>query len=266
MQHHPPCGRRSLQRASISTLVALAASALFGGCGSEPAEATPLTESQTIGDGVSRDETEGRLAAPERSDALGHALAGHALGIGVALGAPSRLQLEAAAGEYTYGLAPAVADGAPPAPLPDDPAARDVPRRMQVGGGAQLRLGVASSRVRITAPDSPAGVRLAPVAGPGGFASWGPGVASGEAVVYASPDGQAAVVQSASAKGLKEDIVLTRSLGDALRFTWDLELDEGLEARLGDDGSIGIYGAPGVLAGAIEIGDDKSRALLDNAR
>ncbi len=213
-------------------------------------------------------EVDKTLPAPRDLGQLDRALAGPALGIGVALGAPSRLQLEAAAGEYIFGFGPAVAaDDAPRALLSDDPPApRAEPRRMQVGGGAQLRLGVASSRVRITAPDSPASVRLAPVAGPDGFATWGPGVASGDAVVYASPDGQAAVVQSASAKGLKEDIVLTRSLGATLRFTWDLELDEGLEARLGDDGSIGIYGAAGVLAGTIEIGDDKSRALLDNAR
>ncbi|MHB8878643.1 MAG: Kelch repeat-containing protein, partial [Myxococcaceae bacterium] len=192
---------------------------------------------------------------PAASDSLKSALAGHALGIGVTLGEPSRLQLLTGASQYTYGVAP---DGEPGAPGHS--------KSIHLGARAQLRLGLKSSEVSVFEAGSPAGVKLRPVDGPLKFSSWGTGVASGEAVVYASRDGEAAVVERASREGLKEDIVLTRSLGDSLRFEWELELGEGLEARLGEDGSVGVYGMSSLLSGDIQVGDDKSRALLEKAR
>ncbi|MBI5627323.1 MAG: hypothetical protein HY953_00260, partial [Candidatus Rokubacteria bacterium] len=155
-------------------------------------------------------------------------LAAPALGLGVARGKPSQLQLEA--GQYLYGKATAT----------------------------HLELGVRSSAVSVNDGSGP-GLKLRPLEGPQAFASWGPGVASGSAVIYASPDGRSAVVEQAGPTGLKEDVVLGRSLGDALRFSWELELGEGLEARLDADGSVGVYGMSSLLNSDIQAGDEKSR-------
>jgi MYXO-CTERM domain-containing protein len=160
---------------------------------------------------------------PTPSESLKNALAGRELGLAVTLGTPSQLHLADGAAEYTSGN--------------EDTGAKS----LQVGTRAQLRLGVKSSEASVHEPGFPAGVKLTPVVGPQRFSSWGKGVAAGDAVVYVSRDGQSAVVERARREGLKEDIVLTRSLGDALRFEWQLSLGEGLEARLDADGSVGVY-------------------------
>ncbi len=43
-------------------------------------------------------------------------------------------------------------------------------------------------------------------------------------------------------------------------------LDPGLEARLEEDGSVGVYGLPQALVRDVQVADQKSRALLDEAR
>jgi hypothetical protein len=67
--------------------------------------------------------------------------------------------------------------------------------------------------------------------------------------------------------GLKEDIILSKAprSGQAT-FSWKLDTGDVLEARLMDDGSVGIYSGDELLNGDITVGDDKTQALLDNAR
>lgn len=88
-------------------------------------------------------------------------------------------------------------------------------------------------------------VTLVPTAGPASFATWGPGTAAGVAVIYTAKTTGAAHVLKVDARGVKDDIVLTRSLGDSLRFEWSLELAEGLKARREDTGNIAIEDGAG---------------------
>ncbi len=85
-------------------------------------------------------------------------------------------------------------------------------------------------------------------------------------MVYASADSKAAFVLTPNDAGVKEDIVLSQSLGDEALFQWDLALPPGLEARVEPNGDVGIYGPSSILADDIQIGDDKSRALIESAR
>lgn len=74
------------------------------------------------------------------------------------------------------------------------------------------------------------------------------------------------LVYTVKANGLKEDIVLNESEGDALSFSYKLQLPESLEARTLDDGSIGVYSADTTLFGSISFGSDADREKVENAR
>lgn len=166
-----------------------------------------------------------RDAAPA---SLRDVLASPGLGLEVPRAGPSQFRVSDD-GDFVWGQPPTRR-----APLPVGV------QRLEVGGGVELALGARRGTVRLSDASS-GSVALRPLEGPDGFASWGPGEASGAAVVYPSPDGHSALVERALETGVKEDIVLTRSLGDALRFAWELDLGEGLEARLEGDGSVGLY-------------------------
>lgn len=75
--------------------------------------------------------------------------------------------------------------------------------------------------------------------------------------------GAGKVVYTAKSNGLKEDIVLSEYIGDTLRYGYTLDLPETLEARLLDDGSIGVYSANPALFGNISFNDesDKERVM-----
>lgn len=105
--------------------------------------------------------------------------------------------------------------------------------------GVGKRLGERLASLVVAEGDRPS-VRLVPRAGPASFATWGPGVAFGDAVVYGGANGAAAHVLKVDARGVKDDIVLSRSLGASLQFEWALELGEGLTARREEQGSISI--------------------------
>lgn len=77
-------------------------------------------------------------------------------------------------------------------------------------------------------------------------------------------DGQ--IVYTAKTNGLKEDIVLKKYIGDTLRYSYNLQLPEYLEARLLDDGSIGIYSASVSLFGNISFSGDEDKARVMDAR
>lgn len=76
-----------------------------------------------------------------------------------------------------------------------------------------------------------------------------------------------AKVMTLKAGSTKEDIILEKFAGDELSFAYDMELPDELEARLEDDGSLGVYG-PGenALYGSVSTGSEKDQALLEKAR
>ena len=85
-------------------------------------------------------------------------------------------------------------------------------------------------------------VRLEPLSGPLAFETWGPGVSKGSSMLYVAPHGRAALVETRTATGIKEDIVLTESIAATVRFTWRLELSSELTAQRESDGSVSISG------------------------
>lgn len=92
-----------------------------------------------------------------------------------------------------------------------------------------------------------------------------PGQATQGKLVYPFSDG-GKVVYTAMNNGMKEDIVLSRNIGDRLIFRYDLKLPETLQAKILDDGSLGIYSADPTLFGNISFGTDTDRAKIENAR
>ncbi|HEX8182533.1 MAG TPA: hypothetical protein VF575_02935 [Candidatus Saccharimonadales bacterium] len=66
--------------------------------------------------------------------------------------------------------------------------------------------------------------------------------------------------------GYKEDIVLNAYAGDALKFAYDLVLSDGTEARLEQDGSLGVYGVSNSLLGNVTTGTAQDQELLSKAR
>lgn len=87
----------------------------------------------------------------------------------------------------------------------------------------------------------------------------------GNRVVYPLSGRAGWVVYSTHSIGVKEDIVLTASPGDTTSFPFELGLAEGTEARLENDGSIGIYGNS-LLSGSITTGTEADAQLLEKAR
>ena len=86
-------------------------------------------------------------------------------------------------------------------------------------------------------------------------------------LVYPLKGKSGAKVITLKAGSLKEDIVLEKYAGDELSFAYDMELPDELEARLEDDGSLGVYG-PGenALYGSVSTGSEKDQELLQKAR
>jgi hypothetical protein len=66
--------------------------------------------------------------------------------------------------------------------------------------------------------------------------------------------------------GVKEDIILAKAPGNEIRFSWRLELGNELQAKLMANGDVGIYSANPYLFGNVQVSDDKSQKLIDNAR
>lgn len=74
------------------------------------------------------------------------------------------------------------------------------------------------------------------------------------------------IVYTAKTNGLKEDIVLSDYIGDTLRYGYTLDLPDTLEARILDDGSIGIYSANPALFGNISFNSEEDRARVMEGR
>src|ERR1700741_5320776 len=66
---------------------------------------------------------------------------------------------------------------------------------------------------------------------------------------------------------VKEDIVLgQKPTKDKMTFDYDLDLGDGLEAKLEKDGSIGVYGSDLPINGNVATGSDKDAQLLQQAK
>lgn len=74
------------------------------------------------------------------------------------------------------------------------------------------------------------------------------------------------LIYSPQAEGIKEDVILSKPVGDKIDLTYKLELPEELEARLMPNGSLGIYSADSTLFGNITFGSDKDRELVEKSR
>lgn len=84
-------------------------------------------------------------------------------------------------------------------------------------------------------------------------------------VVYPLDQG-AKLIYSAKTNGLKEDIVLTKPIGDTAEFSYKLELPETLEAKIQADGSLGVFSPDPVLFGNISFGGDQDKEKILSAR
>lgn len=65
--------------------------------------------------------------------------------------------------------------------------------------------------------------------------------------------------------GLKEDIILDRYISDTMEFAYTLNLPEDLTAKIGGDGSLGIYSPNPMLFGDMAATDDKEKILSARA-
>jgi hypothetical protein len=85
-------------------------------------------------------------------------------------------------------------------------------------------------------------------------------------VVYPILGKDGVKVITLKAGSIKEDIVLYSHKGDTAKFEYELELPEGLEARMENDGSIGVYGVDSLILGNVSVGSEEDAKLLSNLR
>lgn len=79
-----------------------------------------------------------------------------------------------------------------------------------------------------------------------------------------SQPGQA--VYTIKANGLKEDLILHRSPGDTADYDYRLDLPDTMEARLLENGGVGVFGADSALYGNITFGSEEDRQRVEAAR
>ena len=86
-------------------------------------------------------------------------------------------------------------------------------------------------------------------------------------VDYPLSDGSGQLIFTPKGNGVKEDILLKNApKNDTASYTYDLDLPAYLQARLNDDGSVGIYSGDPQLFGKITYGTDKDHATVEKAR
>lgn len=84
-------------------------------------------------------------------------------------------------------------------------------------------------------------------------------------IVYPLANRKGWLVYGMHSTSVKEDVVLTSSPGDKFELSYELGLEDGLEARSEPDGSIGVYG-DSVLSGDVATSSEKDAQLLEKAR
>lgn len=85
-------------------------------------------------------------------------------------------------------------------------------------------------------------------------------------IVYPVRGKDAQKVYTLQVANIKEDIILNSYQKDKMEFSYELGLPSGTEARMEQDGSVGIYGAELSLLGNVTTSSEKDEKLLDKAR
>lgn len=85
-------------------------------------------------------------------------------------------------------------------------------------------------------------------------------------VVFPAFNGGGHLVYTAGAIGVKQDVTLTRYIGDTLKYQYNLGLGDTYAARLTNEGSVAIYGSSLPINGNVSTGSNKDAALLQKAR
>jgi hypothetical protein len=86
-------------------------------------------------------------------------------------------------------------------------------------------------------------------------------------VLYPINGMPATKVYTLQSTGVKEDIVFRKAPNkDEITFKYEIGLQDGMEARLESDGSIGIYGVNSTLLGDVTTSTEEDKELLDSAR
>lgn len=85
-------------------------------------------------------------------------------------------------------------------------------------------------------------------------------------ILYPLTKGRGYLVYTAQITGVKEDILLASPVGDTVTYEYELELPNGLEARLEPNGSVGIYGTDLPLNGAVSASTPEDQKLLAAVR
>lgn len=116
-----------------------------------------------------------------------------------------------------------------------------------------------SEGVTVNDPSSGSAIKITP--------KFGVGFANQESnrLVYPLKGKDALKVISLGAIGYKEDIVLNSYQGSVVEFAYDLDVPEGVEARLETDGSIGFYGVSNELLGNVSTNTEEDAELLEKA-
>lgn len=90
-------------------------------------------------------------------------------------------------------------------------------------------------------------------------------IKDGNRLVYPIKFRNAHRIETLGASVVKEDIILNEHIGNP-EFRYKLELPDGVEARMENDGSIGVYGVMGALLGNVSTGSEQDAELLKKAR
>lgn len=117
----------------------------------------------------------------------------------------------------------------------------------------------ASDGLTVTDPTNQVNLHMTPLY------KLGSGRKDGDRVVYplASSDGW--LVNTYQGTGVKENILLAKSPGKSQTFSYKLDLGDNFEARIENDGGIGVYGNT-TFSGNVSTGNDSDALLLQKAR
>jgi len=88
----------------------------------------------------------------------------------------------------------------------------------------------------------------------------------GGRMLYPMQDQPGVLALTPKGNGVKEDIVLNGAPADRVQYDYKLSLDDGLEARLGSNGAIGVWSGDPALFGNITYSSDADRAKVEAAR
>lgn len=117
----------------------------------------------------------------------------------------------------------------------------------------------ASQGITVTDPNYQVEVKMTPQF------SLADGKQDGNRIIYPFSGHGGWLVNTATGTGIKEDIVLEKQTSDVRKFSYELKLPSGTEARLETDGSIGVYGNQ-IFMNSITPATDADASLLEKAR